>query len=264
MDNVYNFRNYDFSRNLYLVYTMISVITTAYNHEKTLQRAIDSVQMQKGVYIQHIVIDDTLTNRGMMETYFEAFKQCKGEYIAFCDGDDFWTNSYKLKRQFDYMESNPDCGFCIHKVNTLIVDRFYSGNMDSDFINQRITFDNLLKGNAHVHAQSYFIRKSVFDKYIDFEKFIRLGFKLWDYPIVLELVRRTRFHHLNFWGAVYVKNEESVTNTKSRLKRFKYVLSQYKIKSYFVLTYGCKFTTLLYLAYRMVRNAYSIIFKRWT
>jgi glycosyltransferase involved in cell wall biosynthesis len=241
----------------------VSVITTAYNHHRTLKRAIDSVQMQKGVEIEHIVIDDTLTHKGMMRTYADAFKRCTGEYIAFCDGDDYWIDEHKLLRQICFMNIH-SLGVCLTKVYTEINGNYNEVPVTTDYINKNMSFDSLLKGTAYIYAQSYLIRKSDFDKYIDFEKFIRLGFHVWDYPIVLKLIKHTKFYCSDFYSAVYVKNEESVTNTRGRAKRFKYVMGTYWIRLYFICKYGCKLSTIVYLAYRFFRHLYSITFKTWT
>jgi len=240
----------------------VSVITTAYNHQYILQRAINSVKMQVGVEYEHIIIDDTDTNNGMMATFNTAFKRCKGEYIAFCDGDDYYIDEFKLKTQVEYMDSHPECGLCFHLVYDRRGDHLHKSKFAASYINKNMSFDSLLRGNAFIHAQSYMIRKSDFDKYIDFDMFTR-RFALWDYPIVLELIQHTKFHCLSSYYAVNVINEESVTHTKSRRKRIKYLWDQYKVKWYYIKKYGCKFSTKVYLIYRILRSIYSVGFKRW-
>jgi len=240
----------------------VSVITTAYNHQDTINRAISSVRMQEDIEYQHIIINDTKTKNGMMKTYQEGFRRCTGEYIAFCDGDDYWINEYKLKYQVEYMDSHPECGLCYTKVHNSR-DGKLSGSISALEINRNMSFDTLLCGKATIHAQSYMIRKSDFDKYIDFDMFVN-KFALWDYPIVLELIQHINFHCLPFYTAVNVINNESVTHTNSRIRRIKYLKDQYKIKWYYIRKYGCKLSTIFYLIYKTIRHVYSVGGKRWT
>ena len=239
----------------------VSVITTAYKHEKTLQRAIDGVLMQLDVEVDHIVIDDTHTNNGMMETFREALSRCSGEYIAFSDGDDYYIEEEKLINQVCYMINNPDCGVCTTKVYTEIDGVRHGMTKSTDEINKNMSFDTLLRGQAYIFAQSILIRKSEFDRYIDFDKFMK--FNVWDYPTILTLIRHTRIHCMDFYSAVYTKNTESVTNTRKRSRRLKYILGNHKIKWHFILKYGCKLSTILYLIYKFARDIYSVIFLRW-
>lgn len=239
----------------------ISVITTAYNHHDTLQRAIDSVSMQKCVGIEHIIIDDTLTNNGMMNTFHAAFKRCTGDYICFCDGDDYYIDDRKLLRQSSYMERHKDCAVCVTRAYTEINGIRNSVNVTTDYINDNMTFDNLLKGKGNIYAQTLMIRKSDFDKYIDFAKFLK--FNVWDFPIVLELINHKRIHCLDFYSAVFTINTESVTHTRNRINRIKYKAGTYRIILYYIFRYGCKLSTIYFLMYRFIRDIYSITFKRW-
>ena len=111
---------------------VISVIVVTYNQQSTIGRTLDSILMQQCHVPYEIVIgedcstDQTLDvcqqyaekypdrirvlankrNKGIADNYFDCMLQCKGEYIADCAGDDFWTDPLKLDKQVSVLESD--------------------------------------------------------------------------------------------------------------------------------------------------------------
>jgi glycosyltransferase involved in cell wall biosynthesis len=58
------------------------------------------------------------------------FGQCRGQYIALCEGDDYWTDSSKLQKQVDFLDANPNYALCHHQLEVV-----YEDNSESHFFN---------------------------------------------------------------------------------------------------------------------------------
>ncbi|MBQ3417886.1 MAG: glycosyltransferase [Ruminococcus sp.] len=130
---------------------IISIICNAYNHEKYIAQALDSFLMQKvNVPFEILVHDDSSTDRtpeiirkyedrypGLVKSILQKENQMSqglsitvdiqlpralGKYIAFCEGDDYWTNENKLQIQYDFMEEHPEYSICCHAYNMVDKD----------------------------------------------------------------------------------------------------------------------------------------------
>ena len=63
----------------------------------------------------------------------------KGDFIALCEGDDYWTDPEKLQRQIDYLRSHAKCVGCFH--DTSLVDSDGKIIQSSYFQSRKKTFD---------------------------------------------------------------------------------------------------------------------------
>lgn len=70
----------------------------------------------QGNKIKHVINSQ---NIGLHRNLINALKTVKSEYIAICEGDDFWIDSNKLKVQQDFLDLNPDYSFCCTNIEVI-------------------------------------------------------------------------------------------------------------------------------------------------
>lgn len=131
---------------------LVTVICTTYNQEKYIKQALDGFVMQKTDFAVEVLIhDDASTDKttdiiqdytkkhsNMLKPIFgtknryskgdysfinEMFRSAKGKYIAYCEGDDYWTDPKKLQIQVDFLESHPDHALCFHPVRVFFEEK---------------------------------------------------------------------------------------------------------------------------------------------
>lgn len=124
----------------------VSIICNTYNHASYIRDALDGFIMQKTNFAYEVLVHDDASTDGTQdiireyeEKYPETIKpvyqkenqysqkipyaklyqypRVKGKYIAFCEGDDYWTDEYKLQKQYDALESHPEVDMCAHTAN---------------------------------------------------------------------------------------------------------------------------------------------------
>lgn len=126
----------------------VSVVLRTYNHAPWIAQAIESVLLQRaGFTFELIVAEDCSTdgtraivkayaarhpdvirpllperNVGHGEIFRRALETAGGRYVAYLDGDDYWTSTAKLARQVDFLEREGDCPSCFHDVSLIYDD----------------------------------------------------------------------------------------------------------------------------------------------
>lgn len=110
----------------------ISIIMPVYNHEKYIRKALDSILAQKTSYRYEVLVGEDGSkdhsadilkeyetaypdifrvfyrkkNLGATKNVYELLMSAKGRYIASLEGDDYWTDAWKLQKQADFLETN--------------------------------------------------------------------------------------------------------------------------------------------------------------
>jgi glycosyltransferase involved in cell wall biosynthesis len=119
----------------------VSVLCITYNHEKYIKQTLEGFCRQKSDFpVEFIVADDCSTddtqkiikeyakrdkrivpilhekNLGVAQNFRSAAAQARGEYVALCEGDDYWIDSSKLRRQVEQMDADTDLSIVFHPV----------------------------------------------------------------------------------------------------------------------------------------------------
>lgn len=124
---------------------LLSVVLLTYNHERYIEQCLESIVRQKTNFAYNIIIgDDASTdatqkiineyaqqypniipicrkhNIGAVSNLVDLLKRTQAKYIAGCEGDDFWTDEFKLQKQVDFLENRAGYSAVSHDI--IIVD----------------------------------------------------------------------------------------------------------------------------------------------
>jgi glycosyltransferase involved in cell wall biosynthesis len=161
----------------------VSVFILTYNQEQYIAQTLESILNQKSSFDFQLVIGEDCStdgtraicesytakfpntikllpklknNIGLIANYMRTIKACDGKYIAICDGDDYWIDKYKLQKQVDFLEFNPD-----YSIVYTAVKRFYEDGKVLDYnynLNKKqLDFDDLIFDNF-IHSVTALFR----------------------------------------------------------------------------------------------------------
>ncbi len=173
---------------------LVSVCCITYNHEKFIEKTLDSIFMQDTTFPFEVLIYDDASIDKTQEKIMEYkrrfpnilfpiigkknqysrglrvinpkfnFHRARGEYLALCDGDDYWTDPLKLQLQIDEMKKFPEINISFHPAFVLTNEE--KNRVMSRYGEEKKIFDvcSVIKGDGNfMPTSSLVIRRNIVD-----------------------------------------------------------------------------------------------------
>lgn len=220
----------------------VSVIVLTYNHEKYIRQALDSILMQKVDFKYEILIgDDASTdytvnilneyknkypdiiklylnkvNVGATRNAYNLLMGAQGEYLATCEGDDYWIDENKLKIQIDFLDNNKEFVGCCHKFLCVDEESKKIKKWLRWINNKRIYSIKDFDGLIMPSQPSTFVRRNIFKNKEHIYKYIYTTNRLIaDRLLLLIFLKYGNFYCINKIMGVYrIRKNESITCKK--------------------------------------------------
>ncbi|HCQ11991.1 glycosyltransferase family 2 protein [Flavobacterium sp.] len=267
---------------------LVSVCMITYGHEKYIEEAINSVLMQECNFEFELIISNDCSpdktdfviqtilkthpkahcikyfnqqkNLGMMPNSIFVLEKSQGDYIAVCEGDDFWTDKLKLQKQVDFFKKNKQCSLCFH--NATIYDEFtnQSKMFVQEYHKKFYTGTDILERWLIPSASMMFVNVLKEKKLPHFFATAMHG----DLALQLILFEYGTFGLINENMCTYRLNESSATRTLFYKLEYKYAhIAQLKeMKTYFKGKYNRFFDQSIINQYRNIISHYKTTYLR--
>ena len=212
----------------------VSIICTVFNKEPWLKKTIDSFLAQKTEFsFEIILVDDASTdgsrkiiadyeashpdlirafyqdeNQGISKTWVTICKEARGQYIARCDGDDFWIDPLKLQKQVDLLASRPDCRWS--NTDFDIYDEYGNFVSKAGFANHTIpladTYEKMLATRGFTMASTWLVDRNLM---LEVNQELDLTTSDDTFNLQLDLFQRTSLAYLDEATVAYTINQGS-------------------------------------------------------
>lgn len=230
---------------------LISICMITYNHEQYIAQAIESILMQVTDFKIEIVIGEdcstdntkiiceqyasenpgvirllpTFENLGVSKNFYRTLKACKGEYVAICEGDDYWTDHQKLQKQVRILDADKTLSIVSanadYMVEGSIVTTANRNNFAVETAGHFYAMEGLVDEWKCQTLTVMFRREKV-----DFEK-LKSYKILYDTMLFYELLKNGRGYYLNETVGVYRHHSEGAWHGKTGRQKMKFVISQF-------------------------------------
>lgn len=261
----------------------VTIWCLVYNHESYLRQCLDGFVMQKTNFPFEALVHDDASTDGSAKIIMEYAKKypniikpileeenqyskhdgslmrlqvekCTGKYIAFCEGDDYWTDPYKLQKQVDFMEANLDYGLCHTDFDlsdgsrrTHYSEVYPDGNYFPGCIEHE---------NASIGTLTVLFRKATFDKTSKY--YFNNHFVAGDKPRWYELSKEAKVKYIPEVTACYRVLPQSASHFTDLDRKLKFRDDLQAIRIFYADKYGITLTDFKNYYTNCLRDCYTV------
>ena len=270
---------------------IVTIRCLVYNHEPYIRQCLEGFVMQKTNFTFEAIVHDDASTDGsaaIIKEYAEKYpdiikpiyetenqyskhdgslrrimdSHTRGKYIAYCEGDDYWTDPLKLQKQVDFLEGHPEYGLCYTKV------RYYH-QATKRFIKTwggpYTCFDDLFKQNT-IPTLTVLLRRNLYNQYITEIQPEQQHWKMGDYPMWLWFAHESSIKFMPEVTGVYRILTNSASHSNEFERNLCFVRSGLDIKRYYntIFKLGISEQIFEYREWCLLLRTYAIYMKFWS
>lgn len=210
----------------YITQPLVACGIIVYNQKDFIAQCIEGMLMQECNFPFNIVVADDCSTDGtqdILRTYQQKYPDkiklvlneqnggiaanwvscCRamegGDYVSFCDGDDYWSNTRKLQLQVDYLRAHPKCVAVSSNFDTMNADgsNYVSCSRSAcPPLTGLVQQDLWSNGKAQNAWCTFMFPKKVFDEHMPLQGFIEHNFPFQDWPALVVMSEYGEFDYM--------------------------------------------------------------------
>lgn len=249
---------------------LVSICCLTYNHKEYLKETIEGFLSQNTGFLVEIIIHDDASTDGTdailkdykskypdliipifqkenkyskgIKPFFEyVFPIVRGKYIALCEGDDYWIDPFKLQKQVDFLEANPEYGMICTDYHKYFQSKgkFKLNCFKIKKYRHEVSFDDYVFDRSTIGTATVVFKKSLFLNYLEeIPEPVRKDFNVGDTPFWLYCSIKSKIKVLSDVTAVYRILDNSMSHFTNISNHHVFVKNGLKIPKYFLEKYS--------------------------